>query len=464
MTSRDVVILGAGFSHAISPAMPLLNTLGIAVIERAGLAGDPRVPKSAFGEGFTFENWLTILADDQPHLSAAVNGDNAALFLKLRDAMVEVLSEAEKSTLEEKPPPWLASLTLLLHHRRATVVTFNYDRLLEVALERLLIVDPSPRDPALVGIRDVLWNRPPVAVGDDVYGGNFFPTFRLLKLHGSLDWWIAPHDESGSTLIRKRLQIVNGAPQAMTDAQRSQLLPGREVFAVPPTHSKAPYYRNFLTRELWSSSYRALQEATTISIVGYSLPAADVMLLGMLEQATRDRDVHIEVVNPDPGPIAERLRGMGMHNVSEISSTECVADFVDKYAERASDAFRHSMRLNGPLIPPDFPVVVTTKMAEGENLFYRVIDLHVEGDSGRLVLDAIPRGRALANAASADELGDIHPRPMAVEIAKALTGTTKIIVRVEERTFLPLTAAQAWGPGPGGPIALLVSALEIRTN
>jgi hypothetical protein len=463
MASRELIILGAGFSAAISPEMPLLNTLGIAAIERAGLTGDPRVPTSKFSEGFTFENWLTTLAEDQPHLSSVVNGDNAALFLRLRSAMVEILGEAEQSALGEGLPSWLASLILLLHHRQATVITFNYDRLIEIALERVSVVDTSPQNLALVSTRDVLWNRPPVPVGDDVYGGNFLPTFRLLKLHGSLDWWIAPHDETGSTLVRKRLEIVNGVPRAMSDAERSQLLPGREVFAVPPTLSKAPYYRNFLTRELWSSSYEALREASTISIVGYSVPAADVTLLGMIEQATRQREVSVEVVNLSPGPIVKRLRDMGIDNVSEIGGGNCVAEFVERYSTRANERFSHSMRLNGPLAPPDYPVVVTTKMVDKENLFYRVIDQHVEGTC--LVLEAIPRGRNFMNAASNDALfGDLQPRPMSVEIAKALEANSKVIVRVEGRTFLPVSAVPASGPIPGGPLALLVSAVETRTD
>ena len=202
--------------------MPLLNTLGIAAIERAGLTGDPRVPTSKFSEGFTFENWLTTLAEDQPHLSSVVNGDNAALFLRLRSAMVEILSEAEQSALDEGPPSWLASLILLLHHRQATVITFNYDRLIEIALERVSVVDTSPQNLALVSTRDVLWNRPPVPVGDDVYGGNFLPTFRLLKLHGSLDWWIRRSTDPLKGPLLSKLLNPRTLELVLCGAERSQ--------------------------------------------------------------------------------------------------------------------------------------------------------------------------------------------------------------------------------------------------
>ena len=69
------------------------------------------------------------------------------------------------------------------------------------------------------------------------------------------------------------------------------------------------------------------------------------------------------------------------------------------------------------------------------------------------------------NAASNDALfGDLQPRPMSVEIAKALEANSKVIVRVEGRTFLPVSAVPASGPIPGGPLALLVSAVETRTD
>lgn len=462
MSSRDVVILGAGFSHAVSTQMPLLNTLGDAAVDRAGLKGDPRVPKFSFDQNFTFENWLSSLAEDQPHLSRAENGENYALFARLRDSMIAVLEEAEQSVFETAVPSWLARLTALLHHREATVITFNYDRLLEVTLERLGIVHASTVSPRAVWVGDILEAQPPLTPNEAVWGGEIAPTFRLLKLHGSLDWWIAPNDDSGASLARHRLTLADGVPRRLTEVERSRLLPGREVFIVPPTLSKMPYFRNFLTRELWSKSFDALSEARNISIVGYSMPPADVMLLGMLERATRSGKARAEVVNPDAAELSKRLARMNFTEVVPILGDDCLPQFVEQYAERAELDFRDSMRYEGPVVPPDFPVVVTTKIAHGQNLYSRVIDLDTGVDSSELIIKAVSRGLNPNVAASSDPFGEYQPRPMAVEIAKALEGVTRVRVDIDGALLQPVKVEYLWGPTVGGAKALLISVLDIE--
>lgn len=91
-----VVILGAGFSRAVNDHMPLTDELGRKAVRLAGLEGDPRVPE--FGQGFTFEEWLSLLADDQPQLSEAANKANGALFARLKESLAEVLTSGELSS------------------------------------------------------------------------------------------------------------------------------------------------------------------------------------------------------------------------------------------------------------------------------------------------------------------------------------------------------------------------------
>jgi len=97
----------------------------------------------------------------------------------------------------------------------------------------------------------------------------------------------------------------------MSDETRRLVLPGREPFIVPPSATKSGYYRNPLTRELWRTAFEALHAAGRISLVGYSLPPADLVMSGMLASAIRGRDVPIEVVNPCPEGPSERLLGLG---------------------------------------------------------------------------------------------------------------------------------------------------------
>ena len=52
-------------------------------IESASLANDPNLPRGPFNKAFSFEAWLSLLADEQPHLSEAENAANMAIFAKL---------------------------------------------------------------------------------------------------------------------------------------------------------------------------------------------------------------------------------------------------------------------------------------------------------------------------------------------------------------------------------------------
>ena len=66
--STTVLLLGAGFSRALSAHMPLTDELGEAVVRRLHLSSDARLPPDGF-RGGVFETWLSHLADEQPFLS-----------------------------------------------------------------------------------------------------------------------------------------------------------------------------------------------------------------------------------------------------------------------------------------------------------------------------------------------------------------------------------------------------------
>jgi len=338
------VILGAGFSRAISHYMPLTDELGQAVIEAAGLSDDPRVPDAGFEPGFTFEEWLSLLADDQPQLSEAENRQNAALFARLKEALATVVGAAEAQAVNAGAPEWLYDLLSVLHYRRTSVITFNYDRLVEVGVATHQLVAVGCQE--FAGPGDVLRDMPPLPPVGSRLWGPVKPTFRLLKLHGSIDWWSVPGDDAGATLSREELRSTFGDHRALSEPDRRQLLPGREPFIVPPAATKSPYYRNPMTRELWRAAAEVLQAAPRIAVVGYSLPPADLVMSGMIGTAIRGRDVKFEVVNKDPAGPRDRLVGLGANPdlVTEVGGDSSVADFTAIMCDRASTALVDQVR------------------------------------------------------------------------------------------------------------------------
>jgi hypothetical protein len=337
MSGKDVLILGAGFSCAVNGEMPITDRLGNEAIVAAGLTDDPRVPRRSFSKTFTFENWMSLIADEQPYLSEADNLYNQALFADLRSALATVLRTYEWRSIEAEAPPWLYELLTILHHRRATVITLNYDTLVEVGVASLALqlLESNAQDP--ITVKDILHDSPPLSL---FYGGGgpIQPTFRLLKLHGSLDWWAAVRDTNAATLIRTRLLSRFGNPMPESEDDLERQTSGREVFIVPPATAKTSYYQNTFTRGLWSSAFHALRTADRISLLGYSLPVADLVMSGMIESAVRGRDVAIDVVNLKPKRLSRRIRTFGDVKVNQIGGSTCVSDFTREYRDRAGDA------------------------------------------------------------------------------------------------------------------------------
>lgn len=99
------------------------------------------------------------------------------------------------------------------------------------------------------------------------------------------------------------------------------------------------YYCNLITRELWSQAFTALQHANQIILAGYSLPAGDLTLSGMIGNAVADRDVTIEIINP--GPVRSRLQALRIigHQITYIDDgMDCAQKFARRYCdEQARD-------------------------------------------------------------------------------------------------------------------------------
>jgi hypothetical protein len=232
--NREVLILGAGFSRAISPAMPSTDELGVEAIALAGLQDDRRVP-AGFTDG-TFEIWLSRLAEDQPYLTETENLENRALFSRLSGAIHDVLQARQLEALRREAPSWLYEFVSALHVRRATAITLNYDNLMECAVDALQPWDWETGN-NVQGI-DVLDGIPPYwESGRWIHT----ETFGLLKLHGSLSWYGVPNDDTAATLASWSNPGTFGAPLEVDQRALRQALPGRRPLSFrqlrrsPPT-------------------------------------------------------------------------------------------------------------------------------------------------------------------------------------------------------------------------------------
>lgn len=308
----------------------MTGPLGKLIAERLASKG-VIVPRNSF-TGPQLEAWLSRLAEAQPDLDEPQNLDNRALFLRVSDTLREVLLECQSRVLIDRPPWWLQKLAGCLHHTDTTTITFNYDTLLESTVSASNLFD---REHHRVTGHHLLRGLPPLRLRES--GGFSIPparasTFHLLKLHGSLDTFWIPNDASGATIARLSLGGTWGNPRPESDELRRELLPGTSPFIVPPAAIKSAFYGNPLTRELWQSAARALADADEVALIGYSLPATDLVTSGMFADTLAEETRVVVVVNPDPEPIVDRLTDLGVprDNITSVNGDDCVEAYGDQ--------------------------------------------------------------------------------------------------------------------------------------
>ena len=88
---KRVYVLGAGFSLALSSAMPDMKGLSLAVREDLSTQDPPKIPGHDTPVANDFEQWLSYLVEAPPWLSDADRARNQAAFFDISAAVARVL-------------------------------------------------------------------------------------------------------------------------------------------------------------------------------------------------------------------------------------------------------------------------------------------------------------------------------------------------------------------------------------
>jgi hypothetical protein len=219
--------------------------------------------------------------------------------------------------------------------------------------------------------------------------------------------------------------------------------------ARPTNPPKSEYYQHPYMREVWRTAFNALCEAETVSLIGYSLPTADLVMVGMLRSALSGRRVAVDIVNPCPEDLHARL---GAFDIAEVTSSESVVEFGAVYRDRAARDFVKSLA-SLDLENASLTSLLAAKSRTGiGQAGSPIVRIEREGDTIRLVTAAPdrPLHEALASeydATTGQPLPDVLPRLN--RLLAESEGATQLVVR---RNGIDETVVGCLGvPWQGGP-------------
>ncbi len=288
----DVFILGAGFSMAVASTMPNLNDLGRFAIHEAMKQGRgwpaPETEFAAFGNDV--ELLLSYLSQSYPWQTPDETAWNHAYFLSVQQAIAAVVNEKQNEAIQQGVADWLDPLVRHWNAKRCTVITLNYDNLVEYAIQQAGIqtrseeLHQAPVLPALQRRKQLPDREPP-------------PSLHLLKLHGSANWYYS----GGTDFPGEQVYHIPAAVLFRGDsaelAQWNRWVEDKTPFIVPPVADKSTFYSNLTLRLTWRAAARALREATRVFCVGYSMPMTDLTVRLLLSTSLPQGKPDFHIVN-----------------------------------------------------------------------------------------------------------------------------------------------------------------------
>ncbi len=134
--------------------------------------------------------------------------------------------------------------------------------------------------------------------------------FRVLKLHGSLNWWVCQSDRCQTLWYSGEKDVSRFWEESEARRCRecgSKLLP----LMVPPTGQKFEYSQVAISpmRAIWKEAREALRNCQVLAIVGYSFPPTDVQFrMFLLEALSKNTNLRKVLVISSPKIGSRRQR------------------------------------------------------------------------------------------------------------------------------------------------------------
>lgn len=346
---RTVIVAGAGASLAQAQSIRAARDLDHPPLDKDFFAKAQRLAKNSpgirriitdvrrrnqelgqFDDPFALERTSLeqYFADVYYEVATEKGSDAFDLFVDLLHIYVQVLAHTTNwMALNRRLGDW----DRLLRHEVArcdglTVITFNQDLVLENAAMKM------PRSGGRWCL-DSLYGADgldPLYAQDEapVFTHHLDscpcePPFRLLKLHGSLNWGVrsTTREPKQATLFpgpERKIFMLNRRLAADNQRMGTHVKKGRANWylwplIVPPIYDKHRVTGMAVLEKVWLAAREAIESCDRLVFLGYSLPDADIVAAQMIRRAydSNFRLFAVECINPDVeivGKLKNRLR------------------------------------------------------------------------------------------------------------------------------------------------------------
>ena len=314
----EVFLLGAGFSRAVSDQMPDLQEMS--ELLRGRVAYPPRL--GSFTSNV--EHLMTYLSQSQPWLTEPDNLENRAAFLRVTREIGSLLEERTREAVESSCPGFLKTLVNYWHRKKAVVITLNYDTLIERAIQH---IEPEPGDHL---VPDNIYPLPmqDVRRGSAIFGATPRSSFKLHKLHGSVNWYYSGASTYFGEAIYSAPVAKWGDINNLIEQQAQEAASDKVPLIIPPTTEKVGYFQHETIRLIWSKAGEALTSANHLFCIGYSLPETDLSIRFFLESLLPET-TQIRIVNTDTNLSGHYRRVLG--DTFEIDDKYVGSDAIPRF-------------------------------------------------------------------------------------------------------------------------------------
>ena len=329
----DVFVLGAGFSKAIYEEMPTMDELSTEVRNRLKEPNSP-LPPELDNLGNDIELWMTYLSQPQPWLKNYENDYNRSIAGQIRQQIKEIIDDHTSKAARFEAPDWLNGLIKSWHARQATIITLNYDTLIERAARELKIKDTNhglfPENmypPYFSNIN--LRSLPSLRIGGEI------DTFSYLKLHGSVNWYYSGRDVFyGETIFYADVPAL-GIDDSEKEKSLGLLSKDKENLIIPPVNEKTTYFNNETVKGLWQEAGSSLIKAKKVYIIGYSLPVSDLGMQLFMTNNQPNPSTPIYIVDRNPEVVTHYEELWPKLEISKefAHKRNPVVEFVQRYLD-----------------------------------------------------------------------------------------------------------------------------------